>query len=63
MVSPNNSTDPSWYIGQEHTVPIHSSNCLITNLKIDKNRKALLERKKKVEKQKNKHKEGMSGMD
>ncbi len=30
----------------------------MTQLKLDKNRKTLLERKKKVAKQKNKHKEG-----
>jgi hypothetical protein len=35
---------------------------LITQLKIDKDRKALLERKKRVAKQKNKHKEG-AGLD
>jgi len=32
-------------------------------LKIDKNRKAILERKKRVSKEKNKHKEGLAGLD
>jgi hypothetical protein len=37
---------------------------LITQLKLDKDRKALLERKKRVTKQKNKHREGAAaGLD
>eukprot|EP00349_Pseudokeronopsis_sp_Brazil_P000615 CAMPEP_0202955704 /NCGR_PEP_ID=MMETSP1396-20130829/238_1 /ASSEMBLY_ACC=CAM_ASM_000872 /TAXON_ID= /ORGANISM="Pseudokeronopsis sp., Strain Brazil" /LENGTH=111 /DNA_ID=CAMNT_0049672375 /DNA_START=160 /DNA_END=495 /DNA_ORIENTATION=- len=44
--------------GQQVQVPIHSSNVLITNLKLDKNRKNILERKKRVLKHKQKHKEG-----
>jgi hypothetical protein len=36
---------------------------LVTQLKLDKDRKALLERKKRVPKQKLKHKEGLAGMD
>jgi hypothetical protein len=37
---------------------------LITQLKLDKNRKALLERKKRIAKKKNKGKEaGLSGVD
>ena len=51
-------------IGQQTQIPVNSSNCLITQLKIDKNRKALLERKKRVAKQKNKHREGAAaGLD
>jgi hypothetical protein len=41
---------------------VHPSNVSITNLKLDKDRKALLERKKRVAKQKNKHREG-AGLD
>lgn len=33
--------------GQQSNIPIHPSNCLITTLKLDKDRKALLERKKR----------------
>ena len=44
-------------IGSQSQIPIHSSNVLITQLKLDKSRKALLERKKRVAKEKNKHKE------
>ena len=33
--------------GQEIKVPIHPSNCEITQLRLDKDRKALLERKKR----------------
>jgi hypothetical protein len=35
---------------------------LITSLKLDKNRKALLERKKRVSKDKKKHKEGLADL-
>ena len=49
--------------GSQSQIPIHSSNCLITQLKLDKSRKALLERKKRVAKEKNKHKEGAAGLD
>ena len=34
--------------GQQANVPIHPSNCEITALKLDKDRKKLLERKKRV---------------
>mmetsp|Transcript_55964 Transcript_55964/g.77141 ORF Transcript_55964/g.77141 Transcript_55964/m.77141 type:complete len:137 (-) Transcript_55964:175-585(-) len=34
--------------GQQHQIPIHPSNCMITTLKLDKDRKALLERKKRT---------------
>ena len=50
-------------LGSQSQIPIHSSNCLITQLKLDKSRKALLERKKRVAKEKNKHKEGVAGLD
>jgi hypothetical protein len=50
-------------IGTQVQIPIHPSNCLVTSLKVDKNRKALLERKKRVAKEKNKHKEGLAGLD
>ena len=50
-------------IGSQSQIPIHSSNVLITQLKLDKSRKALLERKKRVAKEKNKHKEGVAGLD
>jgi hypothetical protein len=36
---------------------------MITQLKLDKDRKALLERKKRIAKQKNKHQEGAAGLD
>ena len=49
--------------GSQVNVPVHSSKCVITQLKLDKNRKALLERKKRVTKQKNKHRENMTGLD
>jgi hypothetical protein len=42
---------------------VNASNCLITSLKLDKNRKNILERKKRVMKNKLKHKEGMAGVD
>ena len=44
-------------LGQQAQIPIHPSNCVITSLKIDKNRKSILEKKKRVAKEKNKHKE------
>ncbi len=44
-------------------IPLHPSNCLITQLKLDKDRKSLLEKKKRIPKQKLKHKEGMAGVD
>jgi hypothetical protein len=50
-------------LGSQTQLPIHPSNCLVTALKIDKSRKALLERKKFVAKEKNKHKEGVAGLD
>jgi hypothetical protein len=49
-------------LGTQVQIPIHPSNCLITSLKLDKNRKALLERKKRVSKDKNKHKEGLADL-
>ena len=48
-------------IGSQVQIPIHPSNCVITSLKLDKDRKALLERKKRTVKDKNKHKEGVAG--
>ena len=39
--------------GQQVNIPIHTSNCLIKNLRLDKDRKALLGRKKRGEKVKN----------
>jgi hypothetical protein len=36
---------------------------LVTALKLDKDRKAILERRKRVTKEKNKHKEGLAGLD
>jgi large subunit ribosomal protein L26e len=50
-------------LGSQVQIPIHPSKCVVTQLKLDKNRKALLERKKRVAKQKNKHREGMAGVD
>mgnify|MGYP001612700292 CR=1 FL=1 len=51
-------------LGQQAQIPIHPSNCVVTQLKLDKDRKALLERKKRVTKQKNKHREGAAaGLD
>lgn len=44
-------------LGSQIQIPIHPSNCVITTLKLDKDRKALLERKKRDIKQKQKHKE------
>jgi ribosomal protein uL24 len=48
--------------GQQANIPIHPSNCAVTTLKLDKDRKALLERKKRSVVSKDKHKE-MSKMD
>ncbi len=48
--------------GTQVQVPIHSSNCMITNLKLDKDRKKLLERKKVVEKGKGKYQAGKVDM-
>jgi len=48
--------------GQQAQLPIHPSNCVVTSLKLDKDRKALLERKKRVAASKDKHKQ-MSKMD
>ena len=50
-------------IGQQAQIPLHPSNLLITQLKIDKNRKAILEKKKRVAKKKDKHGEGLAGVD
>jgi large subunit ribosomal protein L26e len=49
--------------GTQTQIPIHPSNCVVTALKLDKNRKAILEKKRRVVKDKNKHKEGMTGLD
>jgi hypothetical protein len=46
------------FVGTQIQIPIHPSNCLVTQLKLDKDRKNLLERKKRSIKQKEKHKEG-----
>ena len=43
-------------------VPIHPSNCTLITLKLDKDRKKLLERKKVVEKGKGKYKAGQVDM-
>ena len=53
----------SYLIGTQVQIPIHPSKCVITQLKLDKDRKAILERKKRVSKQKNKHKEGLAKLD
>ena len=50
-------------VGTQVQIPLAASNLLITSLKIDKNRKEILERKKRVTKEKNKHKEGLAGLD
>ena len=41
--------------GQQAQIPIHPSNCRITALKLDKDRKAILEKKKRTRDTKNKH--------
>ena len=38
--------------GQQAQLPIHPSNCVVTALKLDKDRKRLLERKKREAKDK-----------
>ena len=38
--------------GQQAVIPMHPSNCVVTALKLDKDRKALLERKKRAAKDK-----------
>ena len=48
--------------GQQAQLPIHPSNCVVTSLKLDKDRKALLERKKRSAASKDKHKQ-MSKLD
>jgi hypothetical protein len=50
-------------IGTAVQIPIHPSNVVVTALKLDKNRKAILEKKRRVVKDKIKHKEGMAGLD
>jgi hypothetical protein len=49
-------------IGSQVQIPLHPSNVVVTMLKLDKDRKTLLERKKRVSKQKNKVKEDLSGV-
>ena len=48
--------------GTQVQVPIHPSNCTLITLKLDKDRKKLLERKKVVEKGKGKYKAGQVDM-
>ena len=48
--------------GAQVPVPIHPSKVQITKLKLDKDRKAILEKKKKRDTKKDKHKQ-MSKMD
>lgn len=48
--------------GQQANIPIHPSNCSITALKLDKDRKSILEKKKRTAASKDKHKQ-MSKMD
>jgi large subunit ribosomal protein L26e len=43
--------------GQQAKVPIHPSNCIITSLKLDKDRKLILEKKKRTAASKDKHKQ------
>ena len=43
--------------GQQAKIPIHPSNCQVTNLRLDKDRKALLARKKRDTNDKHKMKE------
>ena len=43
--------------GQQSKIPIHPSNVVVTNLRLDKDRKALLERKKRAAGDKHKMKE------
>ena len=50
--------------GSQVQIPIHPSNCAITTLKLDKNRKAILERRNPKNNQKEgKAKQGLSGLD
>ena len=49
--------------GTQVQIPLHPSNCQIINLKLDKDRKKLLEKKKVVEKEKGKYKAGQMGLD
>eukprot|EP00826_Nyctotherus_ovalis_P063558 TRINITY_DN9323_c0_g2_i8.p1 TRINITY_DN9323_c0_g2~~TRINITY_DN9323_c0_g2_i8.p1 ORF type:complete len:156 (+),score=41.55 TRINITY_DN9323_c0_g2_i8:61-528(+) len=44
--------------GTQVQVPIHSSNCMITKLKIDNDRKRILDKKKVIEKDKGKFQTG-----
>ena len=48
--------------GTQVQIPLHPSNCQIINLKLDKDRKKILERKKVVEKGKGKYKAGQVEM-
>ena len=41
--------------GQQANIPIHPSNCMITALKLDKDRKRILEKKKRSAASKDKH--------
>ena len=43
--------------GQQAQIPIHPSNCVITALKLDKDRKRILEKKKRSAASKDKHKQ------
>ena len=43
--------------GQQAQIPIHPSNCVITALKLDKDRKSILEKKKRTAASKDKHKQ------
>ena len=49
--------------GTQVQIPLHPSNCQIINLKLDKDRKKILEKKKVVEKEKGKYKAGQMGLD
>ena len=51
------------FIGTQVQIPIAASNCVITSLKLDKDRKSILEKKKRVAGASDKHKEGMSGVE
>ena len=48
--------------GTQVPIPLHPSNCRITTLKLDKDRKKILERKKVVEKGKGKYQAGKVDM-
>ena len=43
--------------GQQAQIPVHPSNCLITTLKLDKDRKRILDKKKRSQASKDKHKQ------